>query len=65
MAQKDAKVKIGLAENSATIAKASLDDSAAMRTPAAESKKDSAAMKTISVLAILFIHGTFVPVRFI
>jgi Mg2+ and Co2+ transporter CorA len=65
MAQKDAKVNIGLAENSATISKASLDDSAAMRTLAAESKKDSAAMKTISILGMFFLPGTFVAVSFV
>lgn len=76
MAQKDAKVNIRLAENSATIAKASLedsaamrvlaaasrDDSAAMRTIAAESKKDSSAMKTLSILGMFFLPGTFVAV---
>jgi Mg2+ and Co2+ transporter CorA len=76
MAQKDAKVNIGLAENSAIIAKASQEDnsamrmlasaskedSAAMRIIAAESKKDSSAMKTISILGMIFLPGTFVAV---
>jgi hypothetical protein len=76
IAQKDAKVNIALAESSATIAKASLEDGAAMRTLtlaskedsavmrmiAAESKKDSSAMKTISILGMFFLPGTFVAV---
>jgi hypothetical protein len=79
MAQKDAKVNIGLAESSATIAKASLEDSVAMRilaaaskedsatmrTIAAESKKDSSAMKTISILGMFFLPGTFVAVSLV
>lgn len=53
MAQKDSKVNIQLADTSATIAR--------------ESKKDSAAMKAIAVLTMCFLPGTFlaVCVRFI
>ena len=62
MAQKDAKVNITLAENSAAIAKASKEDSAIMREIALETKKDSSAMKTISLLGMIFLPGTFVAV---
>ena len=62
MAQKDTKLNIQLAENSAAIARASKEDSAVMRTIAIESKKDSTAMKTIAVLGMLFLPGTFVAV---
>jgi hypothetical protein len=64
MAQKDAKVNIALAESSATIAKASKEDSAVMRIIALESKRDSPAMKTISILGMLFLPGTFIAVSF-
>jgi hypothetical protein len=62
MAQKDAKVNIELAVSSATIAKASKDDSAIMRQIAIETKRDSAAMKTIALLGMFFLPGTFVAV---
>ena len=62
MAQKDAKVNIALAESSTTIAKASKEDSAVMRSMALESKKDSSAMKTIAILGMFFLPGTFVAV---
>jgi hypothetical protein len=62
MAQKDAKVHIALAESSATIAKAGKEDSAVMRIIALESKKDSPVMKTISILGMLFLPGTFIAV---
>jgi hypothetical protein len=62
MAQKDAKVNIALAESSAAIAKASKEDSAAMRQIAIETKRDSSAMKTIATLGMFFLPGTFVAV---
>ena len=62
MAAKDAKTNLRLAETSAVIAKASKEDSAAMRTIALESKRDSTAMKTISILGMLFLPGTFIAV---
>jgi hypothetical protein len=62
MAQKDATVNISLAKNSTTIAQASKEDSAVMRTIAIESKKDSSAMKTIAILGMLFLPGTFIAV---
>jgi Mg2+ and Co2+ transporter CorA len=62
MAQKDSKVNIALAESSAAIAKASKEDSAVMRIIALESKKDSFAMKKISILGTLFLPGTFIAV---
>jgi hypothetical protein len=64
MAQKDAKVNIALAESSAAIAKASKEDSAAMRQIAIDTKRDSSAMKTIATLGMLFLPGTFVAVSF-
>ena len=64
MAQRDAKVNIALAENSAMIARASKEDSAVMRTIAIESKRDSSAMKTIAILGMLFLPGTFIAVSF-
>jgi Mg2+ and Co2+ transporter CorA len=48
MAQRDAKVNIELAKNSAILA--------------SESKKDSSVMKTIAILGMLFLPGTFVAV---
>jgi hypothetical protein len=62
MAQKDAKVNIELALNSAAIAKASKEDSAVMRQIAIETKRDSSAMKTIALLGMIFLPGTFVAV---
>jgi len=62
MAQKDAKINIALAENSAAMTKASKEDSAAMRAIALETKRDSSAMKTIATLGMLFLPGTFVAV---
>jgi hypothetical protein len=47
MATKNAKANLSIVETSAIIAKASKEDSAAMRTIASESKRDSSAMKTI------------------
>ena len=49
MAQKDVKVNIALAKSSAAIAKASKDD--------------SSAMKTIAILGMFFLPGAFVAVR--
>ena len=63
MAQKDTKLSIELALSSATIAKASKDDSAIMRQIAIETKRDSSAMKTIALLGILFLPGTSVAVK--
>jgi hypothetical protein len=62
MAAKDAKTNLSVAESSATIAKASKEDSAVMRTIAIESRRDSSAMKTISILGMFFLPGTFVAV---
>ena len=62
MAAKDAKVNIALAESSAVMAKASKEDSAVMRIIAIEAKKDSSAMKTISILGMFFLPGTFIAV---
>jgi len=62
MAAKNAKANISIAETSAIIAKASKEDSAAMRTIATESKRDSSAMKIISLLGMIFLPGTFVAV---
>ena len=50
MAQKDTKINIKLAETSAAMAKAS--------------KEDSSVMKTIAVLGMFFLPGTFVAVSF-
>ena len=63
MAQKDAKVNIELAASSATLARASKEDSAIMKTIAIESKKHSSAMKTIAILGMGFLPGTYVAVR--
>jgi hypothetical protein len=62
MAQKDAKVNIELAKTSAGIARSSKDDSAVMREIAEQTKRDSSAMKTIAVLGMFFLPGTFVAV---
>ena len=62
MAAKNAKANLSIAETSATIAKASKEDSAAMRTIASESKRDSSTMKTISLLGMIFLPGTFIEV---
>lgn len=48
MTQKDSKVNIKLAATSATIAK--------------ETKKDGSAMKTIAILTMCFLPGTFLAV---
>lgn len=48
MAQKDSKVNIALAESSALIAR--------------ETRRDSEAMKTIAVLTMFFLPGTFLAV---
>jgi hypothetical protein len=61
-AQKDARVNIELAKNSAAIAEASSKDSAVMRAIAVETRRDSTAMKTIAVLTMFFLPGTFVAV---
>ena len=62
MAQRDAKVNIELAKSSTILAQASTADSAAMRQIAIESKKDSSAMKTIAILGMFFLPGTFIAV---
>jgi hypothetical protein len=62
MAAKDAKTNLSLAKTSAIIAKASKEDSAIMRIIAIESRRDSLAMKTISILGMVFLPGTFVAV---
>lgn len=63
MAQKDAKANIELALSSAAIAKASRDETAIMRQIAIETKRDSSAMKTIALLGMFFLPGTFVSVN--
>jgi Mg2+ and Co2+ transporter CorA len=63
MAQKDAKINIALLEYSALIAKAGKEDSAIMKQIAIETKKDNASMKTIAILGMVFLPGTFVAVR--
>jgi hypothetical protein len=65
MAQKDAKVNIRLAEISADISQATMQDSKVMKELATESKKDSSAMKTISLLGMVFLPGTFIAVSFL
>jgi Mg2+ and Co2+ transporter CorA len=62
MAAKDAKTNLSLAKTSAIIAKASKEDSAIMRIIAIESRRDSLAMKTISILGMVFLPSTFVAV---
>jgi len=64
MAQKDARVNIALLESSALIAKAGKEDSAALRQLAIETKRSNCSMKTISILGMIFLPGTFVAVRF-
>ncbi|KAL5322616.1 hypothetical protein ACEPPN_010589 [Leptodophora sp. 'Broadleaf-Isolate-01'] len=64
MAQKDSKTNIELAKSSAAIAKASKEDGAVMRQIALETKKDSSAMKTIAMLTMFFLPGTFVAAIF-
>ncbi|KAH6678153.1 hypothetical protein B0J14DRAFT_688010 [Halenospora varia] len=46
------------------IGKASKEDSAVMRQIALESKKDSTAMKTVAILGMVFLPGTFVAAVF-
>jgi Mg2+ and Co2+ transporter CorA len=65
MAQKDAKVNIRLAELSAHIAQATMQDATAMKELATESKKDSSAMKILTILGIVFLPGTFIAVSFL
>lgn len=62
MAQKDAKLHIALLGSSASIARAGKEDSAIMRKIAIETKKDNASMKTIAILGMFFLPGTFVAV---
>jgi Mg2+ and Co2+ transporter CorA len=62
MAQKDAKVNIERALSSATMAKAGKADSAIMRKIAIETKRDSSAMKTVALLGMIFLPGTFIAV---
>jgi hypothetical protein len=57
MVLKNEKANIVLADSSATIAKASKEDSAAMRAIAIETKSDSSAMKTIALLGIFSCLG--------
>ncbi|KAH8686113.1 hypothetical protein BGZ60DRAFT_396910 [Tricladium varicosporioides] len=64
MSARDARTNIQIAESSATISKASKEDSAIMRTIAIETKKDSSAMKTIAILGMFFLPGTFVAAIF-
>lgn len=64
MAQKDAKVNIELAKTLTFLAKASKEDSEAMRVIAVESRKDTSSMKTIAVLTMLFLPGTFLAAIF-
>jgi len=62
MAQKDAKINMQLTLNLAAIATASKEESAIMRQIAIETKRDSSAMKTIALLGMFFLPGTFVAV---
>lgn len=62
MSQKDTKINIQLAATSTALAKASKEDSEVMRMIAIESKKDSTSMKTIAILGMVFLPGTFVAV---
>jgi len=62
MSQKDALINIELSKASATLAQASKMDSEAMRIIASETQKDSFAMKTIAVLGMFVLPGTFVAV---
>ncbi|KAH6666136.1 hypothetical protein B0J14DRAFT_643408 [Halenospora varia] len=63
-AQRNAQINIALLENSTMIAKAGKEDSAVMRQIAIEAKKDNASMKTIAILGMLFLPGTFVATVF-
>jgi hypothetical protein len=62
--QKDSRINIELLESSALIARANKEDSAVMRQIAIETKKDNASMKTIAILGMFFLPGTFVAVCF-
>jgi hypothetical protein len=62
MAAKNSKANLIIAETSTVIAKASKEDSSAIRTIAVESKRDGSAMKTISILGMIFLPGTFIAV---
>jgi Mg2+ and Co2+ transporter CorA len=62
MAAKDARTNLSLAETSTIIAEASKEDSAVMRTIALDTQRDSSAMKTISILGMVFLPGTFIAV---
>ncbi|PMD50749.1 uncharacterized protein K444DRAFT_547773 [Hyaloscypha bicolor E] len=64
MAQKDAKVHIRVAELSANIAQATMQDSTAMKELATESKKDSSAMKILTILGIFFLPGASIAAIF-
>jgi hypothetical protein len=44
------------------LAKASKEDSAIMRIIAIETKRDSYTIKTVAILGMFFLHGTFVAV---
>jgi hypothetical protein len=61
MAQKGAHVNIELSQTSATLARASKNDSELMRGMAVDNRKDSFSMKTIAVLG-MFLPGAFVAV---
>jgi hypothetical protein len=65
MAQKDAKVHISVAEHSANIAQATMQDATAMKELATESKKDSSAMKNLTILGIFFLPGACIAVSFL
>lgn len=62
MTQKNANVNIALAQDTSTLARASKEDSEVMRIIAIESKRDGTSMKTISILGMLFLPGTFLAV---
>ena len=64
MAHKNANINIALLEISALIAKAGKEDSAVMRQIAIDTKKDNAFMKTIAILWMFFVPGTFVAVSY-
>jgi hypothetical protein len=59
MQHKNANVSIRLQENISTLARASKEDSGVIRNNAIENKKDGASMKTIAILGMIFLLGTF------
>ena len=62
MQHKNANVTIRLQEDISTLARASKEDSEVIRNIAIENKKDGASMKTIAILGMIFLPGTFLAV---